>query len=79
MINNYICPATFIGMTITSIVSHGPVALETGPVCYGGAEEGTASKAWVYSEQAPPPRDGLRWTTCALSASGHLMSHDRAR
>ena len=48
--NNYICPATFISMTITCIVSHGPVALETGPVCYGGAEEGTASKAWMYSE-----------------------------
>ena len=42
-------------MTITSIVSHGPVALETGPVCYGGAEEGTASKAWVYSEQVYEP------------------------
>ena len=38
-------------MTITSIVSHGPVALETGPVCYGGAEEDTASKAWMYSKQ----------------------------
>ncbi len=35
---------------ITSIVSHGQGALETGPVCYGGAEDGTASKAWVYSK-----------------------------
>jgi hypothetical protein len=39
----------FIGM-ITSMVSHGPRALEIGPVCYGGAEEGTASKAWMYSK-----------------------------
>jgi hypothetical protein len=29
---------------------HTPGALEAGPVCYGGAEEGTASKAWVYSK-----------------------------
>ena len=42
-------------MMITCIVSHGPVALETGPVCYGGAEEGTASKAWMYSEQVYEP------------------------
>ncbi len=35
---------------ITSIVSHGPGALETGPVCCDGAEEGTASKACMYSK-----------------------------
>jgi hypothetical protein len=32
-------------------VSHGPGALETGLVCYGGGQEGTASKAWMYSKQ----------------------------
>jgi hypothetical protein len=42
-VNNYICPATFISM-MTSMVSHGQGALETGQVCYGGGEEGTASK-----------------------------------
>jgi hypothetical protein len=56
-INNDICPATSIGM-ITSIASHGQGVLETGPVsrCYGGAEEDTASKAWVYSKRKPPRR-----------------------
>jgi hypothetical protein len=48
--NNYVCPATFVSMIISSIVSRGPGALETGPVCYGGAEEGAASTAWVYSK-----------------------------
>jgi hypothetical protein len=44
-------PATFVSMMMTSIVSHGPTrkALETGLVCYGGAEEDTASKARMYS------------------------------
>jgi hypothetical protein len=37
--SNYICPATFIRMTITSIVSHSPGAFMKGPVCYDGAEE----------------------------------------
>ena len=36
-IKNYIYLETFIDMTMTSIVSHGQGALETGPVCYGGA------------------------------------------
>jgi hypothetical protein len=35
------------GMTKTSIVSHGPGAPATGPMCYGGAEEDTASKACI--------------------------------
>jgi hypothetical protein len=30
---------------------HTPGALEAGPVCYGGAEEGTASKTCMYSKQ----------------------------
>ena len=42
-------------MTITSIVSHGPGALETGPVCYGGAAESTIGKARMYSEQVYEP------------------------
>jgi hypothetical protein len=52
-INSYIGPATFISMMTTSIVSHGPGALETGPVCYNGAEEDTASKAYTHSEHPP--------------------------
>jgi hypothetical protein len=52
-INNYVCPATFIGM-INCMVSHGPGALETGPVCHGGAEEGTASRACMHSKQCGP-------------------------
>jgi hypothetical protein len=36
-INNYICPAKLISIMMTSIVSHGPGALVTDPVYYGGA------------------------------------------
>jgi hypothetical protein len=61
--NNYICPATFIGKT-TSIVSHGPGALEIGPVCYGGAEVDTARKEWACSEH----------TACALDVRDRLSS-----
>jgi hypothetical protein len=51
-VNNHICPTTFISMMINSMVSHGPGALETGPVCCGGAEEDTASEACMCSEQS---------------------------
>jgi hypothetical protein len=60
MIDKYICPATFISMMITSMVSHGPGAPETGPVCYGGAEEGTASKACVHSKHTLIPTEFCR-------------------
>ena len=48
--DNCICPAAFIGVTITSVVSHGPRVLAAGPVCDGGAEEGAIGKARMYSE-----------------------------
>jgi hypothetical protein len=43
-------------LVITSVywddnVSHGQGALETGLVCYGVAQKGTARKAWMYSKQ----------------------------
>jgi hypothetical protein len=72
-------PATFISMTITSIVSHGPGALETGPVCYAGAGEGKASKACMYSKQhlsppAPsPPLSSLCIADETLSTSSSVI------
>jgi hypothetical protein len=51
LISNYICTATFIHMTITGIVSHGQGALETGPVCYIGADSAEPDGGG-YSQQS---------------------------
>jgi hypothetical protein len=45
-----ICQSILCSMAITSIVSHGPGALKTGPVCYNGAQVDTVGKARMYSE-----------------------------